>query len=435
MTIAVADISDGTIYREEKGTLAKRINFAWSVYSDEDNYTRTEKENALKFLIYAFNLKDVNNINEQLIVLMDDCQKHQHTNPEYVSGKVPSHLPFDPRIEIPSKTSKHGKAVTLGIKQAIDTGELLDVKDKSKKLDRNKQTIFFNSDMRAAHRVHMHDGLFTKNGEHFSSSMMVSHGKRGYGAYTLNANGELSIFTHIGMKDRIAHSSMNAGVPVVAAGELQIVDGTLLALTTHSGHYQPTLFNVHRVLEYFISNGVDISKAKVVTFDDPSISLPYVKTKSNNSLFMYETPATDIYYSISALLNFNIDSINSQIKSYRVGGICTLLYNIKDKLTGSTLTEERRALATSFEEILTAFKASITPDLSVNELDVKISEMGSIIADYEQRNKDLSVAHKKNESSGRFAGRIADFKEQLAELRTESKNSPESDAVSMKSIS
>ena len=133
MTIAVADISDGTIYREEKGTLAKRINFAWSVYSDEDNYTRTEKENALNFLIYAFNLKDVNNINEQLIVLMDDCQKHQQTNPEYVSGKVPSHLPFDPRIEIPSITTKHGQAITLGIKQAIDTGELLDVEDKSKK--------------------------------------------------------------------------------------------------------------------------------------------------------------------------------------------------------------------------------------------------------------------------------------------------------------
>ncbi|MCW8444411.1 hypothetical protein OQJ05_10150 [Fluoribacter gormanii] len=430
MVLSVNDLKNGAIYLDRKGTLAERIDFAWSVYSTEDKFEREEKDAALKFLIFAFDITDTNEINEQLIQLMAKREQYKAKNPEYIPGKSPT-LPFDPGVVIPQKTAAHGQADVKEIKEAIESKELLDVNNRSKHLDSHKQTKFLTPEERAEKRVHIRNGKFKRHGRDVDTSNMISHGKRGFAAFTLNANGELSIFNHHGMADRVAHSSMNAGAPVVAAGEIEIKRGVLKTITTHSGHYHPSLFNVYRFLEHLSRNNVDISQAKVVTRTDPSTSLHHLQSKpvyfSAYPKALYETPATQIYEGMNKIINENIDSINQQLKSYQKAGIKTSLFKLKDKLSGSDLTERRAELAATFEANINSFKAGLVNTLSAGELKEKINELNTLISNYQSKNEELS-------SGGRLAKTMDMFKERVNDLKS-AQDEIEQKSTSMKKIS
>lgn len=423
MSLTLDDLNNGGIYLEAKEILAKRIDFAWSIYSDDEKYQHADKEEALKFLIYALDIRDPKNLNAQLIQLMEERAKFQESNPEYIPGKLPTRLPFDPRMVIPMQTRTDGEGDINEVNRAIQSKELLDVNADSKNFDRSRFTIFLTPEERAAHRINISGGQFKKNGKVFDTSEMRSHDKQGFAAYTLNANGEFSAFIHNRMKDRFAHSSMNAGSPVVAAGEIKIEHGVLKAITTHSGHYRPSLFNVYRLLEHLSENNVDISQAKVVTFINPSNSLSDVSSTGIYSKVygttIYETPAVQIYKDMNSLINENIASVNAQVKSYKEGGIITSLFKLKDKLMGSDLTEKRAFLASEFESELNLFKESLVDKYSTTELKTKIIELDALILKYQDKNKLLSSEYKKDESSGRLNETVSKFKDKLTELKSE----------------
>lgn len=65
---------------------------------------------------------------------------------------------------------------------------------------------YLDNGKRAEWRVNIRNGFFEQNGEKFDTSSMISKGKKGYAAYTLNANGELSVFSHT--SNKFFHSSM-----------------------------------------------------------------------------------------------------------------------------------------------------------------------------------------------------------------------------------
>lgn len=59
---------------------------------------------------------------------------------------------------------------------------------------------------------------------------------------------------------------MFAGVSVLAAGEVKIVKGKLIEITTHSGHYQPSIENVYQTLKHLQRQGVDINNVQIRLF-------------------------------------------------------------------------------------------------------------------------------------------------------------------------
>lgn len=432
MPLTKTDLTNNEIYLEERGTLASRIDFAWEAYNNE-LYTEGERKAALKFLIYALDIGETENLNGQLIQLMAEREKYQFTNPEYIPGKSPSRIPFDPRTVIPKKTRsykspnpdiQHSSEINT-LRTAIHKDELLDVNTDSKAKDVSHSTIFLTPEERAKYRVNISGGLFQKNGKPFDTSNMQSHGKKGFAAYTMNSNGEISVFTHVGMRDKIAHSSMNAGAPVVAAGELKIEKGVIKAITTHSGHYQPGLFTVARALEHLSVNGVDISQAKVITTISPSVYFNSIKSKKvfypAYNDYMYEAPASQIYKQMDKLIDESVNSINAQMKSYQKGGLRTSLFSLKDRVTGSTLTQDRAKLAaelaTELDGEITRFKQEIK-GLAPEFLPGKIDELGALITSYQKRNEELSTTVNKNESSGRLASTMKSFKNKLGELKT-----------------
>ncbi|MCL9684462.1 hypothetical protein [Legionella maioricensis] len=410
------------IYLESKATLAQRIDFAWHVYSTRTGLPDTFKKEALKFLIYAFDIPLTANVNAQLITLMDERMKHWDKNPEYIPGKSPQNIPFDPGKLVLNKTKTPNQSADKDIEQAMQSKELLDVNQRSKELDKNKSTRFLTPEQRGQHRVHIYNGKFNQNGRPCDTYAMVSKGKQGFAAFTLNANGELSLFNHYGMKDRIAHSSMNAGSPVVAAGEIRIEKGVLKGITTFSGHYQPSLFNVYRLLEHVSKHGIDISRAHIYTLNDPSKSLDNINSqalKVNENTIIYITPATQVYKTIDNILNENIATIAQQVTAYRERGLVNFIYQIKDLITGSDLTEKRAILAAEFESQLHNFKMGMQKSINPRDLKQKIGELDQIIADYEQKNDALSSEYGKEKASGRLAEKIQHFKTQISTMKTE----------------
>jgi len=145
------------------------------------------------------------------------------------------------------------------------------VREQAKLKDKSEGTVFLTPEQRDEHRVIIRQGKFYErefNNEYTlcDTTERISHEKTSYAAYTINLKGEISLFDHFEIADQYAHSSMNAQAPLFAAGEIQIHNGELKALTVYSQHYKPTLNTLYEVLSYFIEHGIDIANVLLRTW-------------------------------------------------------------------------------------------------------------------------------------------------------------------------
>jgi hypothetical protein len=165
MPLSKNDLSNGGIYLEKKGTLADRIDFAWEFYINRSR-TQKERKEALKFLIFVFDIDiiKIKDVNAQLIALMEEREEHKATNPGFIPGKAPLHLPFafDNSNIVPQ--NKKGE-----MDESITANELLDVNFKSRQEDNEESTIYLKPEERAEHRVIISRGLFQQNGRPFDT--------------------------------------------------------------------------------------------------------------------------------------------------------------------------------------------------------------------------------------------------------------------------
>lgn len=370
------DLINGAIYLESKGRLSKRIDFAWAVYQS-DEVPDTYREEALKFLVYAFDIQEPHHINERLLELMAKKQAGSRVDPDFVPGKS---LAVD-----------------------IDDEALLSMETPTS----TKGLGFFSTVDRYDYRIHIQNGLFKKNGKNFNTI--------DYAAFTLNAKGELLVFP-----DNIAHSAINAGSPVVSAGRLKIENGKLTAITTEGGDYNPSLFNVYTMLDHLAKNGVDIRGIDVMTSNNPSEQLPDIHSSycpSSSGGGCYKTPVDMIYRDMKYLINENIKSIDAEVKNYKKGGLVSYLFRFKDWLFRSHLTSRRAQLAADLEAKLEHFQRELRVEsITPGTIKIKIDELDSILREYQKANNDLSEEYKKASDSGRLAKKINHYKDHLQTL-------------------
>ncbi|GEM_PF-5137280 len=105
--------------------------------------------------------------------------------------------------------------------------------------------------------------LVDLNHSNFDTRNYISHKKKGYAAFVINTEGEISVFNHLHGENALFHSSLNAGKAVLGAGEIKVVDGKLKSISQYSGHYEPTLENTLAVLTYLKKQSLDISEVEV----------------------------------------------------------------------------------------------------------------------------------------------------------------------------
>jgi hypothetical protein len=265
---------------------ARQLDAEWEIYCDKSRgkNKRLEARNALIDLLdlHLFKLLDSQDVYldepTKLDFLLNDLMSLRQQQ------KVKGNNDYIPILNSGSYgLLKHAsvlKPIPLGqkpdeakVQQDLDDQRLLDVTDARKKDDLEHPGLKkLTTAERETYNIQIRQGLFYQSKHLCSTTSCFSHHKMGYASFTLNSNGELSIFEHEGTRSsNLHHSSMNAGAPVLAAGEISIENGNHKSLSSYSGHYQPTLFSVYRFLEYLSSRGVDISETTVLLEQKPNV--------------------------------------------------------------------------------------------------------------------------------------------------------------------
>lgn len=417
-------------YLDRHGTKGTRLDRAWGDYQNP-LLTMSERQKALDFMIYTFDIKTVSMaddfLNKVLTALMTERAIVKTKNPDYVpmlrSGNYKWRTKVLPVTNI-STVSSDSKMQT-----AFNTGNLLDVSADDKINDKaynpctkNQHTTYLTPRQRAKYEIDIHHGLFTHRGKPYDSSNLSAHEKTSYVAFTLNANAELSIFEHLGgarddLGQTILHSSMNAGAPVLAAGEMEIRQGKLISINTYSGHYRPSLYSVARFLEYLCDRNVDISQTNVLLQSRPSKDLKSKQVSlSGDSVAWFQVPARNIVFNIKAIMNKNIASINSYTDS-------TTLFNrlFKRRARATLLTEAKMKLATDFQMEMNYILDHIQTSLSPLQTKYSLDFLDSIITRYSDELAKLT------KTSTRLTNKFTKMREQIKETQTLTGECKESD--------
>lgn len=116
---------------------------------------------------------------------------------------------------------------------------------------------------RQATRLRVKDGLLVdQSDEPLDPSVEDRPNRDGFAIFVMDATGVIYVsFDH--QQGRFHHSSLLAGAPVAAAGDMTILNGRLLAISNASGHYRPPPSSLLAVLGNLEALGIDTSKVKV----------------------------------------------------------------------------------------------------------------------------------------------------------------------------
>ncbi|MBV72037.1 MAG: hypothetical protein CMH52_11980 [Myxococcales bacterium] len=117
---------------------------------------------------------------------------------------------------------------------------------------------------RAAMKLYVRDGLLTdQNGDSLDPATDKFPDRDGLAIFVMDRQQQIYVsFDHV--QNKFHHSSILAGQPVLAAGDMTIVQGKLLELTNSSGHYRPGPKTLELVMMRLKEMGVDMSEVKVV---------------------------------------------------------------------------------------------------------------------------------------------------------------------------
>jgi len=255
------------IYLETSGPAAERIDYAWRIYQQE-SADSVYKQPARAFLMYAFNLTADADFDEKVPVWMTERAQYKVEYPDYIPGKTPKRM----RDRWQATPGQEGQAAK--IKQLIERGDIVTVNNESKEKDEAFGTQKLSRYQKALYQVWLHAGAFKQNGQLVDTTDCIAHNRKEFAAITWSLDGEIHLFNHKAMLDGMAHSSIQNSAPLLFSGTIKIVAGKLLGLTTHSGHYQPSLEHTRHFLKELIRQGIDISEAIIYSTRQPPEYIP-----------------------------------------------------------------------------------------------------------------------------------------------------------------
>lgn len=416
-------------YGEQVGTVAQRLDKAWLIYTSKEA-TVEAKMDALNFMIYIFDLSELSltlsenksNLNDLLFEMMKERESKKIDNPEYVpiinSGRYL--LYYYARL-LDYAVSKDEIANDAFLKRALKIGHLLDVNpsDKVSDFDSEFGVDYLNKEQRIKYDVTIHNGLFYQNGQLFDSTEKIAHDKKSYVAYTLNANGQLSCFEHLyGLVNddyqSISHSSINAGAPVLSAGEMEIKQGKLISINTFSGHYNPSLHSLVNFLDYLSERGVDISATYVYiqsSLNTQQLGVQVTPVVLGDNDRWYRLSAADLVISLKSILKKNIDSLEEYMNSPE-----TLKKLKKLKKLESINSIPKVEIAKQFQNDLMIFVYSLENPKSLNELTLMLKLFENTIELYQQELRHLRL------NKGRLDQQLMNMKNEIGTVREKTKD-------------
>lgn len=107
------------------------------------------------------------------------------------------------------------------------------------------------------------DGKLYLQGAPLDTSKIPTDKEEGFAIYVLSC--DFRMFVGPYLVGKFHHSSFTNGGPVLGAGEIQTApDGTLILISSKSGHYKPTAMQFHNTLQFLESHGVELSKVGLI---------------------------------------------------------------------------------------------------------------------------------------------------------------------------
>jgi hypothetical protein len=126
--------------------------------------------------------------------------------------------------------------------------------------------ILLNEQQRAVYRTSCDAGKLTRNAKPFNTAHEKTlHSGPEYAIFVIGPDQDLYAASHIG--GVFHHSSFLGEGAVMAGGEIKTnQDGSIVELSSKSGHYRPTDEENLFMLNYFRDKGVDLSQVKFTAF-------------------------------------------------------------------------------------------------------------------------------------------------------------------------
>lgn len=297
-------------------TLTQVLDDAWDVYFEAESL-KCDHDNEPTQL----QLELINDVSKKFLKIMGDIlgtqdeieilalmEKRMSSNQieDMDTGYLPNQTTKLNSIDPYTATSKvQYNWKSLASKAlAYSRGDLMVVEPESRKRDKGigqfaKPTKMFSKEEREKYRVLIGGGklrrfdFVSKESKDFTTLGMESHGKRGFAAFVIDANGEMFCFNHLDKSDQVAHSSLVSGGPVRAAGEISVLNGVVAVLTTHSGHYLPGKQNLQKTLKFFQEKSVDLTETLVHFIKDPGLvaqkqKLPYIEPSEEGAKIAFQ---------------------------------------------------------------------------------------------------------------------------------------------------
>lgn len=120
------------------------------------------------------------------------------------------------------------------------------------------QVKYLDSAERQQFKLTIHNGkLHTADGNLFDTTAGTSLWTKGGGRaiFVMDHNGDIYA-SNYQEKGKFHHSSFLAGAPVASAGELEVRNGELVAMSPQSGHYRPSGQQLLQCANHLLAQGV-----------------------------------------------------------------------------------------------------------------------------------------------------------------------------------
>jgi hypothetical protein len=167
---------------------------------------------------------------------------------------LPTH-PYGPDVEDYFGAWSMSKRITCSFEDWINL--------KAPHLRPSTSVAYLSDAERIEFEVEIHGGKVISHGSPLDSLKYATSSKEPYAIYVISCDNKM----YIGPYDtaRFHHSSFLSGAPVIGAGQIQTAaDGSILVISSKSGHYKPSAMQLLNTFQFLESKGVDLSTVALI---------------------------------------------------------------------------------------------------------------------------------------------------------------------------
>ena len=130
---------------------------------------------------------------------------------------------------------------------------------------------YLNSEERQSYAVTFEGGRVFQAGRPLVTDAIASDKRSHASIYVILSDGKMYVGPYL--LGKFQHSCFNGGKPVIGAGEIKTnTEGTIIELSSKSGHYKPTVDQLHDAVAFLEKNGIDLTDVHLEENGEDSIT-------------------------------------------------------------------------------------------------------------------------------------------------------------------